>query len=329
MTRTASRITRRKAAALKQSTPASKVATGVNGHALDLASLFPLAMSPGYYNPAARAALLRRRKRGPHDELVVDFQGPQIGVELRAADRPLLLGAWHWQATFDGQPLEPAGPWEESCWHTDDDCDYLELELPLAGDWRLERQMLLARGDRFLLLADALLAPANTLAGDIHYELSLPLAPGMQFAPAGETREGHLMAGKRKAATVLPLALPEWRAEFSHASLATKDGQLTLRQAAAGRNLYAPLWIDLDPARARQPLTWRRLTVAENLQIVPRETAVGYRVQFAARQWLLYRSLAGWGNRTVLGQNYSSEFVCSRFLRSGKTEDILGIEPAD
>ncbi|HEX5106693.1 MAG TPA: hypothetical protein VFV87_22890, partial [Pirellulaceae bacterium] len=127
---------------------------------------------------------------------------------------------------------------------------------------------------------------------------------------------------------ILPLALPEWQAEFCHGEMTLSGHAATLQQAALGNNLYAPLWIDLNLRRVRCERTWRRLTVAENLQIVPRDVAVGYRVQFGREQWLVYRSLARWGNRTLLGQNYATEFVCTRFLRTGKTHDILAIEPA-
>jgi hypothetical protein len=130
--------------------------------------------------------------------------------------------------------------------------------------------------------------------------------------------------GKRLAAA-LPLALPEWRSEFCHAELTVKEGQLQQSVAARGRNLYLPLWFDLDARRAQRGLTWRRLTVGEELAIQPRDVAVGYRVQSADQQWLVYRSLAGWGNRTVLGQNYSTEFVVCRFFAGGKSQDIIEI----
>jgi len=59
---------------------------------------------------------------------------------------------------------------------------------------------------------------------------------------------------------------------------------------------------------------------------VPRDRAVGYRVQFGRQNWLIYRTLDPRGNRTVLGQNFSSEFVCCRMLKTGKTESIIEIE---
>jgi hypothetical protein len=325
-------------------TPSRAARAEVNGHALDLASLFQLRRPPGYYNERAKAALLRRRRSGPQDELLVDFSGPEMMVELRGAGFKLVQGAWGWQVRIaaatpqpsqsvssneNGHSLEATGSWSESCWHSDDDCDYLELELPLSGGWRLERQMLLARQDRFLLLADALLGPPadKVPPSEIRFESTLPLANGAAFLPGSATREGVLAAGRNRQALVLPLALSEWRSEFCPAEMSMVGGSLRLQQAALGRNLYAPLWLDLDPGRNRRPATWRRLTVAENLKMVSRDTAVGYRVRVGREQWLVYRSLGGWGNRSVLGQNYSTEFVCGRFAASGAAREILAIEP--
>ena len=58
----------------------------------------------------------------------------------------------------------------------------------------------------------------------------------------------------------------------------------------------------------------------------PPEGLITYRVQVGREQWLFYRSLAPRGNRTFLGQNYSSEFVCTRFRPDGTAKDILAIE---
>ncbi|MEX2174050.1 MAG: hypothetical protein WD872_06790 [Pirellulaceae bacterium] len=300
---------------------------------LHLDKLFALAHPPGYYNEAACVALLRQSQREPHDQLLVDFSGPQVLTELTAAGRVLWSSLWNWQATVDGHPLQAAGPWREVCWHTDADVDYLELELPLTDGWKLERQFVLGRHDRFVLLADAILGHERSEAGgkqpshEIRYASTIPLGERVAFAAAAETREAWLVAGRKRSALLLPLALPEWRSEFAHADLAAGlDGTVALMQAAQGRALYAPLWIDLDPARAKLPVTWRRLTVAESLEVQPRDVAAGFRVQIGGRQWLVYRSLAPRGNRTVLGQNYSSEFVCCRFLTSGRTESIIEVQ---
>ena len=294
---------------------------------LDLGKLLNLNRQFGQYSEAAKVALLRRSREAPSEQLLVDFSGREVFTELQIGGRVVWRGDWLWQATVAGQPLAADGAWEEICWHADADVDYLELELRLANGWKLQRQMLLARKNCFLFLADALIGNDQTTPRTaIHFQNMLPLASSIRFDAATETREGWLAAGSRKVATVLPLALPEWRSEFCHADLSTMDNRLALSQAAEGSSLYAPLFLDLARERVRKPTTWRRLTVAEQLEIVPRDVAVGYRAQVGDWQWLFYRSLAPRGNRTVLGQNYSTEFVACRFNRNGTTEDILEIE---
>ena len=147
----------------------------------------------------------------------------------------------------------------------------------------------------------------------------------MRVKPAGETREVWLAAAKRRW-SVLPLSLPEWRTDRRRGELVAEDNRLVLRQHGRGQNLYAPLWIDLDRKRARQGLTWRQLTVAEQRRLLPADVAVGYRAEIGRRQWLVYRSLVPPSGRTVLGQNLGTEFLLARFLRDGTIERRIEIE---
>jgi hypothetical protein len=201
--------------------------------------------------------------------------------------------------------------------------------MSLSAGWRVQRQMLLARKDEFLFFADAVLGAEP---GKIDYRCVMPLvSPGngshpdrVQFVGEQETRDGSL-EGKRKLAIVLPLALPEWRIERSTHRLEASGDGLALTMTAAGRALFAPLFLDLAKRRFKKPRTWRRLTVAERLVIQPADIAVGYRVQVGAEQWLFYRSLAKAANRTVLGQNLASEFVAARFTTKGLAEELVSI----
>jgi hypothetical protein len=90
--------------------------------------------------------------------------------------------------------------------------------------------------------------------------------------------------------------------------------------------MLAPLWFELNPSRLRRRLTWRQLTVGDSLKIVPAEVAAGYRVAVGDDQWLMYRSLAARGNRTLLGHNLSTEMLVARFERTGEVEALLEIE---
>jgi hypothetical protein len=124
----------------------------------------------------------------------------------------------------------------------------------------------------------------------------------------------------------MPLALPEWRSDPRGGTLDVQGGLLTLRQQATGQNLSAPLLLDLNRRRFARQRTWRQLTVAESLEVVTRDTAVGYRAQCGSDQWLIYRAMSGLGNRTVLGQNLATEFLFGRFTTSGDVDELIEIE---
>ena len=180
---------------------------------------------------------------------------------------------------------------------------------------------MLARRERFLFLADAVLGIATAR---LRYRGVLPLVPGIKVRSSEATRECFLFRHNRQA-LVLPLALPEWRCDRQWGDLSATGG-LVLQQQAQGQNLFAPLFIDLDRRRMTRGLTWRQLTVGEDRQVVPRDRAVGYRVQVGREQWIVYRSLASPGNRTLLGHNLVSETLVGRFTGEGLVESLLEIE---
>jgi hypothetical protein len=280
-------------------------------------------LSPAMNSETSQLAVLRTGWAGWEERLTVAYHSQQISAELICGRERAASGTWNPEVEFNGVPLEPESEWEEICWLSDDDVDYLELEISLSGGVQIQRHLLLARQDHFLFAADAVLGDQP---GAIAYRSAMPLTAVMRFAPSDETNDGRLI-GRRNCALVLPLALPEWRSEAGGGSLRGQAGTLELRQAARNaQNLFAPLFIDLAPRRFSRPCTWRRLTVAENRQIVPHDLAAGYRVQVGGQQWLFYRSLGPRGNRTLLGHNLVTQFLAARFNRDGVAESLLEIE---
>jgi len=271
----------------------------------------------------AEVAILRSDWSRSSQRLLVTYGERNLTSELCSGRSVIWSGPCDSQIRIGGQTASPTGDWEEVCWHTDEDVSYLELECPLTAGWKVQRQWLLARKDRFLFVADAMIS--NGVADQqIEYRCTWPLADGNRFTGAAETREGVLGDSKARA-RVIPAALPEWRCERLDASLGNADGGVQLFQTGRGRALYAPLFVDLSPRRLAKPLTWRHLTVAEKLQIQPPDVAAGYRIQVGKSQWLIYRSLTPAANRTVLGQNLSTEFFIGRFKKSGDTKELLEI----
>ena len=270
----------------------------------------------------AAATVLRSSWSRSAPRLAVLWPGDSVRMELATNRGVVWSGYWELEVSRDGKLLAPTSEWEEVCWVSDDDVDYLELEIDLADGVRVQRQVSLAREDGFLLLADAVLSDRS---GRLEYRSGLPLSDNIAFRPAEETREG-LLLGDKPMALVLPLALPEWCASPCSGSLTATVGRLELRQAAEGKSMFAPLFFDLVPRRMTRRLTWRQLTIAESLEIQPQEVAVGYRVMVGKDQWLIYRSLTEAANRTLLGHNLSTEMLIAQFDRDGEVVSLMEIE---
>ncbi len=260
--------------------------------------------------------------------LTVTHDGEQMRIALRANRKTLFSGDWPVRITVEGKPLKPVDEWEVSCWHSDEDCDYLELSIDLTGGATLERHLLIAREDGVAMLSEVLLTESGE-AIPLALTTSLPLAEGGAFVSEEETRDGWILVGDQRVAGVLPLALSEWKVEARGGSLEEESGRLRLHTESSGRNLASPLWIDFSLKRFAKQRTWRQLTVAEALKKVPTDVAVGYRVQSGKKQWILYRSLAPPANRTLLGHNLSSEALIGRFLKTGEVDEYIEIGEDD
>jgi hypothetical protein len=277
---------------------------------------------PAHHSQWAQLAVMRPDWKRSSPRLTVSYADRSIGVDFGIGREAVFSGKWDCVVTVDDRPAAPTGEWEEICWVSDEDVDYLEIEMPLEQGLVVQRQICLARNDQFLFLADAVIGGK---ARSMQYRGRLPIAAGIEARPADKTREIEL-SGRKTTALLMPLALGEWRVDRRAGEINVAERSLELVQQASAARLYAPLWIDLAARRQKKAFTWRQLTVAEHRQSVARDVAAGYRVQFGKKQWLVYRSLAERGNRTVLGHNLSTEFLIARFGRDGSVKPLFEIE---
>jgi len=258
----------------------------------------------------------------------LDFSGDDVWLEIFGGRETMLAGRWQTSIQVDQQEQHARGAWELTCEYTDDDVHYFELEQTWSGGLMLQRQVMMIRDDRCLLLADGVITSDEDReqASEIRYLSRLPMAAGVSQNEESETREVFLSQGRNRA-MLIPLAANEWRSGLSRASLQpTPDDHLAL--VARGRGcLYAPLWIDFQQRRFNRKRTWRQLTIADERQIVGSNEAVGYRIQVGSEQWLLYRSLIGNRCRTVLGKHMLADFFCGRFdSGDGSIEDLVTVD---
>jgi hypothetical protein len=281
-------------------------------------------LPPAFQSEQSALAVLRTDWTRSSPRIGATFAGREMQLELSLGKDCILSGTWQTDVRAAGERLLPRADWEQACWETDEDVDYLELELKLDSQVRIERHVLLCRNGGFALLADAIL---GAVAGPIEYRMHLPLVATARYKPARDTHDGLLWVGNRPRARVLPLALPEWRASPRRGELIATSGRFELAQSASARTLFAPLFIDLDPRRLNKEATWRQLTIAEERVISSADHAAGYRVQAGGDQWVIYRSLMRGGIRTLLSVSVAHEFLVAEFHTDGSTHRLLEIEP--
>lgn len=269
--------------------------------------------------------------------IYIDYRGEAFRVEVEYGGGPAIGGVWETLIDVDGVDQAPAGPWCSICEYSDDDAQYLEFEQRWTGGVRLQRQLMLLRDDRCVLLADAVLRDRDLPSARIGYVSRLPIGESLEARPDPETSEIWLVdAADNRRALALSLQSNEWRVGPTAATLeVTPDRHLRLQTASQppsdnGGGLFAPLWFDFQPRRFDRPRTFRQLTVADELRIVDADEAVAHRVQLGSEQWVTYRSLRGERNRTFLGKHLLADFYCARFhAGDGEMEDMLTVGERD
>ncbi|WP_145390736.1 hypothetical protein [Stieleria neptunia] len=281
---------------------------------------------------------------------VVEYADRQARLEWTAGKSTLVSGRCETTLAIDGQPLEPLGDWVSTCEYTDDDVHYLEMEQLHEAGYVLQRQFMVLREDRCCFFADAVVRgqfhtelqraadarhdrqqgansdPTSASLPLIDYQIRFPLADGIGVEPEAETTELFL-GDHRRRALVLPLSAPEWKNSPSPTRLrATEDRHLLLASQGHGQ-LFVPLWVDVSRDRFSMKRTWRQLTVAEQLDLIPSRLAAAYRIQMGKSQWILYRSMAPSGPRTFMGKQMIADFYCARFdAKEESYEDLITVE---
>ena len=267
----------------------------------------------------------------------IDFKSQSdrsVLLEVALRNEPILFGLWTFDVRLGKKTLMPDGKWSKICEHTERGCDYIEIELPLTGDYRLQRSLLVNHKDKVLLLIDAVLADdEQDTSGLLSYCAEFYVSPKLRaktFADATEIEFRPTGRGTAPVFRALPLALPEWKTVkptgLVSGTLTETEGTLVLRQESTGKSLFVPLFFDLDAERLGKRYTWRQLSVGENLRRVPEDEAVGYRIQLGEDQFLLYRSLTPIANRTVLGHNLMDDFCFARFDPETGVDPLIAVE---
>ncbi len=281
------------------------------------------------YWEASSIATMRRSWRDVGCRVAVDFSSDVIWLDITGEDgHRVFSGDWDIELRRNGKPVVVDVAWEEVCWFSDDDVDYLELECDLEGTCKIQRQIMLMREEGMVMMADAVLGTSEARwEAQSHWQLD----PSVAWVPEAKTNEGFLMrtveadgeSTSIPAALIMPIGLPEWRRGTKTGNLAGSGQQLTLEVSTEQRCTYGPLLVALRSLSKKPVYTWRPLTIAQDLANVSADIARGYRVQIGRDQWLIYRSLAACKRRTLMGLHLNTEYYAARFLTDDGTFEPL------
>ncbi|MFM8574152.1 MAG: hypothetical protein ACKOAU_21325, partial [Pirellula sp.] len=182
---------------------------------------------PSQYWEKNHIVSMRRNWRKSDCQLALDFSGDSIWLDLcDPTGRRIFSGDWEIAVEYRGKPVNIDVAWNEVCWFSDDDVDYLELECDLEGTCTIYRQVMLMREEGMVYMADSLLGNPEDSKADWKSISTWTLDPSVSFQPQTKNNEGSLVRHLRDeqsdqeitepVALLLPLSLPEWRRGTTH-----------------------------------------------------------------------------------------------------------------
>lgn len=280
---------------------------------------------PSSQSDWSQTAILRSSLARDADCLIVTHHESHPRLELSTAGRTILRGDWRTKLSLDGTPVEFSENWSCSCWYSDADGDYIELQQEFQPDCYLDRFVYLSRHDSFALFADSVRLPERR---SIKYAVSLPLVGDWNVKTLDASRA---WAGKvdRQKVYCLPLSLPESAIDRANGrfDIDQTEGELKYALDVEQTSVFAPFW--LGWGHPKEPLDWRRLTVTEDGRVLGAEVAAGCRVRVGKRQWMLYHSLRESDSaRALMGLHTRHETVLSSFEK-GDFKPLVQVEAGE
>lgn len=258
---------------------------------------------------------------GAHaDRVTVTHDQPAMNVEFSVQGQTIMDGEWYSEITIGDKTTPFRGDWYCVCWQTDQDADYIEMQLFIRGVVRIERQILLSRTRQFCMIAESL---GDIKGEQFSYRTRLPLVAGIKSTTNPSTREVQLQAGGVPL-RVFPVTLPDRKVVGTPGQFGT---DFSFQTTARGGAWYNPILIDWAPARRTAEATWKSLTVAEQQKVLQPEFASGHRVKVGNHQWLIYRSLRqSIEPRSVLGHQTRYETVIGAVEPNGDITPLMLVE---
>jgi hypothetical protein len=235
--------------------------------------------------------------------------------------RELVSGPWRSSVVIGGETLRDDLSWTCSCWYSDKAADFVEMQCRVRPGVTLFRQVLLGKRDSWMMLADEVRAPGQT----IEYFSQTPIARGWDWLEDSLTRERALVQDSLRV-RVAPIFVSQDKVQRSDGVVEPDARGLTLRFTAAD-GLYLPTVFDWHPDRRDAGVDWNVLTVADSGRVLSRSEASAYRLRVGERQWVFYHSLTrARVGRSVVGLHTLYETVVGEFKPNGVVDPMVQVE---
>lgn len=274
-----------------------------------------------HQSDAAKYGLMTGNWRESRDHAVVRYHSESPAIEVAVLDRQLFQGSWEMQVSAGGNTWR-AGDWSCCCWYSDPEADFCELKWDISPQVTAYRQLLWARQEQFLLIADEVRAAG--LSG-ITIEARLPVAPGWTVLADGRTREWQLHQGDA-AIRVLPIFAPVEKVHSCDDHLSCGAQSIISRTGAGESSIYNAFVLDWNVKRTALPAHWGRVTVAEDGQRISSSLASAARWRMGDKLWMVFHQPEkGDSARSALGLHTHHETVIAR-VADGEYHTLVEVE---
>jgi len=271
----------------------------------------------------AESAVMRSGLTVDADVCSVSWDAPEPTLHLAVLGTPLISGLWSSEITVDGRRIGPVEQWECSCWFSDDEAAFVELEADPDDSVHVVRHVMLSLEDRLAVVCESVTTDKPDAAVSLTSRMSLVADP---LAVTNSVTRDIALHSDCISTRVIPSWLEDDRVQHSDGRCEKQEGKLIAVAEGVG-GVTAPLVLDWHPERQAQDADWNRLTVTESRVVSPSQAAAGFRVRIGKHQLLIYRSLrAGATPRAVLGQHTTNETIYGRVRKSGDVSPLVLVD---
>jgi len=278
-------------------------------------------VDPAVQSDWARFAYCRSDHTSNADLLAISHSEATPNISLNCFGAAVLSGPWRTTLTVREKPVAATGKWDCTCWHSDEDGDYIELRWSRQR-LHIDRQIFLSRTHRFAILMDSATGRRDSA---LSVDLSLRIAPNVMNQADFVSREWRLHTDTVPV-RAFPVSLDFDRVHNALGDFTVEED--TIRYAVTGKQaVQAALVLDWHPKRRTADTDWQSLTVTEDRQALASAQATAFRLRVGKHQLVSYRNMDGSEElRAVMGHHSDHETIIARFGKKG-LEPLVLVDP--